>query len=81
MVVAVQGIGGGGAWEVVGRWSYLDLNDANIEGGRLNDLTFGVNWYLTPYMRLMANMVHSTVGAAGIQGNESIFITRAAIDW
>jgi phosphate-selective porin OprO/OprP len=50
---------GFGAWEVAARWSYLDLNDEQIHGGRLHDVTFGVSWYLNPYTRLMFNYIHA----------------------
>ena len=44
-----------GAWEVAMRWNYLDLSDGNINGGYLESTTFGLNWYLNPYMRMMFN--------------------------
>ncbi len=53
------GTHGCGAWEVAARWSYLDLNDANIMGGRLNDVTFGVNWYLNPNTKFQLNYIRA----------------------
>lgn len=50
---------GWGAWEVAGRWSYIDLNDKNIRGGVVNDLTAGLNWYLNPYWKVQFNYIHS----------------------
>lgn len=49
---------GPGAWELAARWSWLDLNDQNIQGGNLHDLTFGVNWYLNPYTKVQFNYIH-----------------------
>lgn len=49
--------GGTGAWELAARYSYLTLNDHNIRGGRLKDLTLGVNWYWNPNFRMMWNYV------------------------
>ena len=50
---------GWGAWEVAGRWSYLDLNDKNVRGGTINDLTAGLNWYLNPFWKMQFNYIHS----------------------
>jgi phosphate-selective porin OprO/OprP len=48
-----------GAWEIAGRWSYLDLNDAAINGGTIMDYTVGVNWYWNPYTKVVMNYVHA----------------------
>ena len=44
---------GTGAWEVAVRYSSLDLNHGPVSGGRLNDFTAGLNWYLNPNARVM----------------------------
>jgi phosphate-selective porin OprO and OprP len=49
---------GMGAWELVGRYSSLDLEDNGYQGGTLQDYSIGVNWYLNPNMRIMLNYVH-----------------------
>ena len=52
---------GWGAWEIGARVSYLDLNNANIKGGKELDFTAGLNWYLNPNIRLMFNYIRAHV--------------------
>ena len=44
-----------GAWELAVRYSYLDLTDKTISGGRLNSVTLGLNWYLNANAKLQFN--------------------------
>ena len=48
---------GWGAWQILARYSNLDLNDSGITGGRIDDYTAGVNWFLNPNMKIQANYV------------------------
>ncbi|MDB5343236.1 MAG: oprO 1 [Schlesneria sp.] len=48
-----------GAWQVLVRYSALDLNDNNLNGGQVSDWTFGVNWFLNPNMKIQANYVYT----------------------
>ncbi len=76
---------GKGAWQLAARYSYLDLNDDGINGGRMNDFTFGTNWYLNPYTRWMFNYVHSdlvrTAGTGTGSSNADLFGMRFQIDF
>lgn len=74
-----RGEGSGlGAWEVALRHSELDLNDDPIEGGRLRNLTVGLNWYINPNMRLMWNYVRADLDDAG---KADIYQMRAQFDF
>jgi phosphate-selective porin OprO/OprP len=46
-----------GEWEVAVRYSMLNLNDGSVRGGKEQNVTFGLNWYVTPKLRIMANYV------------------------
>lgn len=49
---------GWGAFEVAVRYDWLDMNTDNINGGGLSIGTLGLNWYMTPRIRLMTDWVH-----------------------
>jgi len=76
---------GKGAWEVAYRYSYLNLDHetAAILGGWAYDHTFGVNWYLNPYTRLMFNYIHSHISPQNNQPDTfiDVFAMRAQIDF
>jgi phosphate-selective porin OprO/OprP len=74
---------GPGAIELAARYSNLDLNDHQdeedgIAGGELDDITVGLNWYLNPNTRIMANYVRADLDEVG---NADIFQTRFQVDF
>jgi phosphate-selective porin OprO/OprP len=48
---------GVGAWQLALRYSTLDLNDGLVEGGEVDAMTLGLNWFPTPTLRFTANYV------------------------
>ncbi len=72
---------GKGAWQLAYRCSYLDLNGAGYNGGNATNHTFGLNWYLNPYTRLMFNYINSDLREGGTVGNMNIAATRFQIDF
>lgn len=67
-----------GAWEAALRYSYLDLDEDNINGGILSDVTLGLNWYLNPNMRIMANYIFAKRNG---YGDADIVQTRFQADF
>jgi phosphate-selective porin OprO and OprP len=61
----------------------LDLNDGSVAGGEEGNVTAGINWYLTPNVRLMANYIHGDVRERkGVQnGSLNILQSRFEIDF
>jgi phosphate-selective porin OprO/OprP len=72
-----------GAWEIALRLSHLDLNDGAISGGKEDNTTVGVNWYLNADTRLMVNYVSADLEerTGYDDGSVSIFETRFQIDF
>ena len=72
--------GGCGAWELATRWPQLDLNDENIRGGRLNNLTFGINWYLNRFTKFQLNYIHAFLNSPTVgDSNAGIVAARAEL--
>jgi phosphate-selective porin OprO/OprP len=53
--------GGFGAWELATRFSFVDLNDEAIKGGKEWNFTAGLNWYATRKTRFTLNYIHAHV--------------------
>ena len=68
--------GGWGAWEVSTRWSSIDLQDRTVDGGRLDILSFGVNWWLTPVFNVNFNYRFINNQTNGLSGDSSGFNAR-----
>lgn len=46
-----------GGIEVAMRYSFIDLDDKDEAGGRQEDFTFGLNWYITSDLKWMTNYI------------------------
>jgi phosphate-selective porin OprO/OprP len=68
--------GGAGAWEVLLRLSYIDLEDGAIQGGRFWRLTPMVNWYLTDQLRLEFGYGVGQLDRFGLTGTTRFFQGR-----
>ncbi len=72
---------GWGAWELAARFAQLDFRARDITGNRVDALTLGVNWYLTPNVKWYVNLVQnwfSDVSRSPIRGEDASweFLTR-----
>ena len=77
--------GGVGAWELAARYSTMDLADGGRAGGQVQTVTLGVNWYLNPAVRIIANYVLATAdaaaGTAGVDGDGRFVTVRFQADF
>jgi phosphate-selective porin OprO/OprP len=62
---------GWGAWEVAARFSYLNLNDGPVQGGVMDGVTLGLNWYLASNLKVQFEYLHNARWnkASGSNGN------------
>jgi phosphate-selective porin OprO/OprP len=51
--------GEGGAWELAARFSQIDLSNADVRGGRQEDVTVGVNWWINASTAMRLNYVYA----------------------
>lgn len=72
-----------GAWQIGVRLSYLDAIDKTIDGGRIRDVTVGLNWFLNPNMKIQGNylLAYREGQQGGGDGWFSGFGLRAACDF
>jgi phosphate-selective porin OprO/OprP len=68
-----------GAWELLLRYSELDLNDGSIHGGKEHDWTLGANWYLTQHFKLQANFIRAWSDKGTLALDPKIIEARAQI--
>ena len=60
-----------GAWEIAARWSDLDLTDGSVEGGDMQILSLGLNWWLSPIFNVNLNTRWITLDRFGVEGDSS----------
>lgn len=48
-----------GAWEIAAKYSVLNLNNKDIQGGKAQNIALGVNYYLNNNIKLAGEYIHS----------------------
>lgn len=75
--------GGDGAIEVALRFETTDYDDTPGAGtaNTMDNITLGLNWYLTSHTRLMANIISSSAETGGVDDDAEIFAIRFQTDF
>ncbi len=73
--------GGWGAWEIVGRLSYTDLDSENVSGGRMGLVTAAVNWHPTSHIHWAFNFITGQADGPDGDGWMNIFETRVEVNF
>jgi phosphate-selective porin OprO/OprP len=70
-----------GAWEIAARYSWLDLDDNGVKGGRERDVTAALNWWINPSLLFRFNYVYANPdnNFAGQDEHVNIFEGRAQV--
>jgi phosphate-selective porin OprO/OprP len=68
--------GGPGAWELVLRYSYTDLDSKSIQGGKFWRITPGVNWHMNDNVRLEFFYGYGMLDRFNTEGATHFFQTR-----
>lgn len=79
-----------GAWEVAARYSMINLNDQDIHGGKENNVSLSLLWYVNDNLLILANYIHARIDptqAVGVNNPDpnkrhlDIFGMRAQFVW
>ena len=68
--------GGSGAWETVLKFSYTNLTNGTIQGGKFWRVTPQINWYLTDNFRLEFAYGIGTLDQNGLMGRTQFYQSR-----
>jgi phosphate-selective porin OprO/OprP len=73
--------GGLGAWELVGHFSYIDLDSGTLTGGKFWRITPMVNWYLSDHARLELNYGYGSLDRFNLVGRTHFFQSRLQLQF
>jgi phosphate-selective porin OprO and OprP len=68
--------GGPGAWELVARFSYIDLDSGARQGGTFWRLTPMVNWHVSDHVRIEIAYGYGSLDRFNIVGRTHFFQSR-----
>lgn len=75
------GDGNRGLWQLGLRYDTLDLDDGQVNGGRMDVWTVGANWYWRANVKLMLNYVSVDSVRNGLADDPDILEARVQLYW
>ncbi len=74
--------GGTGAVELTLGWSTINLNDEDVQGGRMHSFVVGTNWYLHEHAKIVFNVVPQILVTPGVgHSNAVVFAGRVQVSF
>jgi phosphate-selective porin OprO and OprP len=73
--------GGPGAWELVGRFSYIDLDSGPVRGGKFWRITPTVNWHMSDNVRLEFVYGYGSLNRFDLVGKTQFFQSRIQLQF
>jgi phosphate-selective porin OprO and OprP len=70
-----------GSWELGLRYSNINLNDGDVQGGEQNNVTLGLNWYAARNVRFMWNYIMADAEVNGVSEKPNIFLFRTQVSF
>lgn len=70
-----------GSLEVLFRYDNLNLNDAGISGGRLSDVSVGMNYFINKYVAAKINYTRMMVGRSAPAGKKDADVIQARLQF
>lgn len=74
-----------GAWEVAARYSHLDLNNRDVQGGKAQHASVSLGWYANENLRLLSNYIRADIHPAACENlakrRLNILGLRAQLVW
>lgn len=68
--------GGPGAWELASRFSRIDLSNGLVDGGEMDILSMGLNWWLQPTFGISLNYRYIILERNQVKGRSSGLLAR-----
>ena len=73
--------GGPGAWELVGRFSYINLDSGPVRGGKFWRITPMVNWHMSDNVRLEFVYGYGSLNRFDLIGKTQFFQSRIQLQF